>query len=96
MPVPFKSSCASDAGHLLPAQTKMAPVGRAYFVSVPERGLEPPPLAGPAPKAGVYTNFTTPALRYTINQNIKSCLALRDHKSILLVSKNAFLVVTDI
>lgn len=28
---------------------------------VPERGLEPPHLAAPAPKAGVSTNFTTPA-----------------------------------
>ena len=28
---------------------------------VPGRGLEPPCLAAPAPKAGVSTNFTTPA-----------------------------------
>lgn len=35
-----------------------------YFVlyTVPGRGLEPPCLATPAPKAGVSTNFTTPAL----------------------------------
>ena len=26
-----------------------------------EKGLEPSRLAAPAPKAGVYTNFTTPA-----------------------------------
>jgi hypothetical protein len=29
---------------------------------VPRRGLEPPPPKGPAPKASVYTNFTTWAI----------------------------------
>ncbi len=37
------------------------PCPNEKFLSVPGRGLEPPHLAVPAPKAGVYTNFTTPA-----------------------------------
>jgi hypothetical protein len=35
-------------------------LSRRFFI-VPGRGLEPPPPKGPAPKAGVYTNFTTRA-----------------------------------
>ena len=41
------------------------------------RGLEPPRLAAPDPKSGVYTNFTTSAYINTVN-NIKKWYALKD------------------
>lgn len=30
------------------------------------KGLEPPRLASPDPKSGVYTNFTTPAIKCVV------------------------------
>lgn len=54
-----------------------------YFVQV--EGLEPSCLATPAPKAGVYTNFTTPA--YIIHYYfyiIKNCSCQRKWSLILL------------
>gem|GEM_PF-5102358 len=38
---------------------------------VPQRGLEPPHLTVYAPKAYVYTNFTTAAIAYFINILLK-------------------------
>ncbi len=44
-----------------PGTKEKTPKGALSFV--PGRGLEPPPPKGPAPKAGVYTNFTTRAMK---------------------------------
>ena len=37
------------------------PAGMRISSKVRVKGLEPPRLAAPDPKSGVYTNFTTPA-----------------------------------
>ena len=41
---------------------------RSFVALVRVEGLEPPRLASPEPKSGVSTNFTTPALKTTTNE----------------------------
>ena len=55
------------------------PAGMRISSQVRVKGLEPPRLAAPDPKSGVYTNFTTPAFpergakvrRNSLNLNLR-------------------------
>lgn len=64
----------------------------SVLYTVLERGLEPPPPKGPAPKASVYTNFTTPALyrEHALAHSIKIQRIVRPPGTASLVETYSF------